>query len=109
MQSPHKTLWRDGQLDHLLAKGRTLQERLSKRPPGRKKKERVPAARLFADKMFQGKVKSSLDMLTNKSRGGLLQLNDMVTCPEGEMSVRDINFAGQTPLQQTTYSRLFDK
>ena len=83
-------LWRDGQLDHLLAEGRTLQERLSKRPPGRKKKVRVPAARLFADKMFQGKVKSSLDMLTNKSRGGLLQLNDMVTCPEGEMSVRDI-------------------
>lgn len=56
-------LWRDGQLDDLLAEGRTLQERLSKLPSDRKKKDNVPAARY---KMFQGKVKSALNLLTNK-------------------------------------------
>ena len=83
-------LWRDGQLDDLLAEGRTLQERLSKLPSDRKKKDNVPADRLFANKMFQGKVKSALNLLTNKTRGGLLHLDDKINGPENEQSVRDV-------------------
>ena len=54
-------LWRDGQLEDLMAGGRTLQEQLTKLPSKHKMKGNVPASRLFANNMFQGKVKSALN------------------------------------------------
>ena len=83
-------LWLEGQLDVLVAEGNTLQGRLKNLPPNRRMVRDVPAAKSFADKMFQGKVKSALDLLTSKTKGGLLHLDDPVSCPGGEKSVRDI-------------------
>ena len=83
-------LWLEGQLEVFVDECRTIQGRLKKLPPAHHKVRDVPAAKLFADRMFQGKVKSAMDLLTNKSKGGLLHLNDVVSCPAGEKSVRDI-------------------
>jgi len=83
-------LWLEGQLDVLVAKGNTLQGRLKNLPPNRCKPRDVPVAKVFADRMFQGKVKSALDLLTNKSKVGLLHLDGSVSSPDGKKNVRDL-------------------
>ena len=83
-------LWCDGQLDTLVAEGKALQDRLSVLPSKYKVKECDSIARSFSKHIFQGKVKSALDLLKNKSKSGLLHLNDMITCKDSEKSVREI-------------------
>ena len=66
----------------------------------------MPATKSFADRMFQGKVKSALDLLTNKTKGGLLHLDDPVSCPGGEKSVRDILRDRHPPAQPINHDAL---
>ncbi len=94
-------LWRNGQIDELLAEGRTLQNRLSKLPTNtnRNYETKDPDARFFANKMFQGKVKQALNLLTTNTSGGPLRLEDKVTGQDGEKSACEGYFTGQTPSQ----------
>ncbi len=80
-------LWRNGQIDELLAEGRTLQNRLSKLPTHRNYVTKDPDARRFANEMFHVKVKQALNLLTTNTSGGPVHLEDKVTGQDGEQSV----------------------
>ena len=94
-------LWRNRQIDELLAEGRTLQK--SKLSTNRNYiyVTEDPDARLFANKMFQGKVKQALNLLTTNTP---LHLEDKVTGQGGEQSVRDILREKHPPVHQDSLS-----
>ena len=82
------SLWRDGNLNVLVLEGRTIQQRLPKRPPSRDAQE---LARTFANLMFMGNTKAALRLITEQNKGEVLRLDDLVNTPNSSpQKVRDI-------------------
>ena len=78
----HLELWKNGDL---LIEGRTLQRRMKQ---GRKMQgAKESSARSFAKKMFEGKTKDALQLLSNHVQGRPLHLGDTVTSSNGESVV----------------------
>ena len=65
--------WKEGNLSDLLLEGRAIQRRLPKTPTS-KPAEKI--ARSFANLMFAGKCKATLDLLSDSGSSGLLHLDD---------------------------------
>ena len=73
-------LWQAGSFRDLISEGESIQARL---PPVTKCQDKKHLARLFGDYMMDGKVKSALNVLTHKSKGSVLSLDQLVDpqCP----------------------------
>ena len=67
--------------------GRTIQKRLPKVSFRPKKDDHI--ANNFAKLVFQGKIKAAIDLLSNKVRGRVLHLDDIISSDE-QKGVRDI-------------------
>ncbi len=52
------------------------------------KKEQLP--RSFANLMLQGKTKAALRLLSEQGKGGILQLDEIVTTSDGQKKVKEI-------------------
>ena len=81
-------IWHDGDLNELTLEGRAIQHRLPQSKPNEKGKR---LARSFAQLMFHGKTKAALRLLTDKSTGYPLQLDDLIESGNSPpKKVRDI-------------------
>ena len=78
--------WRDGDIDGLLQECLTIQQHLQ--PINGTPKENL--ARAFVNLVMQGKVKSTLRLLSPDSRGIPLSLDKVITLSTGSDTVRDI-------------------
>ena len=71
-----------------MLEGRTIQQRLPKRPPSRDAQQ---LARSFANLMFVGNTKAALRLITEQNKGEVLRLDDLVNTPNSSpQKVRDI-------------------
>ncbi len=77
-------MWSDGDLASLLWECRAIQDRLPKTNHNISRQQQL--SRSFANLMFQGKTNAALQLLSNKGKGNLLQLNDVV----GDSTVKEI-------------------
>ena len=81
-------IWHDGDLNELTLEGRAIQHRLPQSKPNENGKR---LARSFAQLMFHGKTKAALRLLTDKSTGYPLQLDDLIESGNSPpKKVRDI-------------------
>ena len=80
-------LWKEGDLTSLLREGRAIQARLPKAHPRRSEKQ---LSRSFANLMFQGKTQAALQLLSNKGKGGVLHLSDVVENSSISTTVKDV-------------------
>ena len=78
--------WQDGDIDSLLQEGCTIQQHLH--PVKGTPKDNL--ARLFANLMMHGRVKSALRLLSSDSKGTPLALDKVITSSTGSVTVRDI-------------------
>lgn len=69
-------LWEDGDISELLREGRTIQSRL---PKHRSHQDENQLSRSFAKLMFQGKTHAALQLLSDKGKGNVLRLDEMIT------------------------------
>ena len=68
-------LWEEGNIEELVREGRAIQSRIPKhRPQGSEQQ----LARSFPKLMFQGKTHAALQLLTDKGKGGVLHLHDII-------------------------------
>ncbi len=77
-------MWSDGDLASLLWECRAIQDRLPKTNHNTSRQQQLSSS--FANLMFQGKTNAALQLLSNKGKGNLLQLNDVV----GDSTVKEI-------------------
>ena len=88
--------WTDGNFDELLREGRALQnQRRFSRCTGHSlspddREVEATLAKGFARMISHGKVKAALRLLSRGSRGGVLDLDEIVATPSSSDSVRDI-------------------
>jgi len=77
--------WKEGDIRNLLEEGRALQSRLSKSyPSGRENPDRL--ARTFSRLMFQGKINTALQLLSQKGKSrGVLRAADRIEDNAQEM------------------------
>ena len=73
-----------GDLTNLLREGRAIQDRLPKLH------HRQNEQQLSRNLMFQGKTQAALRLLSNKSKGGLLHLNDVIGNSTIPTTVKDV-------------------
>ena len=66
--------WANGDVNSLVLEGRCLQKRLPKAVPSQRQEENL--ARTFSNLMFRGKTSNALDMLSQKGKGGVLNITD---------------------------------
>ena len=76
--------WLDGDFDELWQEGSVIQDHLNRRPSRRKdqaldKDHETSMARVFARMMTQGKVKAAQRLLSQDRRGGVLDLDTVVS------------------------------
>ena len=74
-------------LDELLKEGRTIQQHIPKASPSSRNDQ---LSRSFANLMFQGKTKAALRLLSEESKGAVLQLDDPIDTGNEQTTVRDI-------------------
>ena len=89
--------------------GRTIQHRLPRHSKFENKNE-SKLARIFDNLMFQGKIHAALDLLANKGKDGVLQLDQLENQNNPySMTVRDVLTSkhpmGQPALPQSTLER----
>ena len=65
--------WSNGNLEELVREGRSLQPRL---PRDGSARANTTLACFFANLIFIGKCKATLDLISNVEKGGILHLND---------------------------------
>ena len=82
-------LWKEGDFEALLAEGRTLQLYQTKRIPHRMVYNLGKLDLLFAKKMFEGKVKDALRLLTDEAGSGVLDPKDKISYGDTTMTVLD--------------------
>ena len=70
--------WVEGDFNSLILEGRQLQSRLSRRAVPGKSGEDDGLARSFANLMFNGKINAALKLLSQKGKGGILQIKQRV-------------------------------
>ncbi len=75
-------LWSEGEFDDLLNEGKVLQGRLPKIHDTKDAEDHL--ARSFSNLMFEGKTKAALQLLTNRSKGGVLHLDSTIPSSSGE-------------------------
>ncbi len=75
-------LWSEGKFDDLLNEGKALQGRLPKIHNTKDAEDHL--ARSFSNLMFEGKTKAALQLLTNRSKGGVLHLDSTIPSSSGE-------------------------
>ena len=80
-------LWKIGDLTNLLREGRAIQDPL---PKVHHRQNEQQLSRSFANLMFQGKTQALLGLLSNKSKGGLLHLNDVIGNSSTPTTVKDV-------------------
>ena len=80
-------LWKDGKIEELLKEGRAIQSRFP-RTPHKHLDENV--ARSFSNLMFEGKITQALQLLSDKGRGNVLELNQTFNINGSSTTVRDI-------------------
>ena len=80
-------LWKDGKIEELLKEGRAIQSRFP-HTPHKQFDENV--AKLFSNLMFEGKITQALQLLSDKGRGKVLQLNQTFNINGSSTTVRDI-------------------
>ena len=83
--------WSEGKIDLLLHEGRTIQSHLPTKPWSAEPETEL--AQKFATLVFEGKIRPAIRLLTDHSRGGLLNLDS--TVPDSSQSseqrtVRDV-------------------
>ena len=66
--------WANGDVNSLVLEGRFLQKHLPKAVPSQRQEENL--ARTFSNLMFRGKTSNALDMLSQKGKGGVLNVAD---------------------------------
>ena len=86
----------EGDMNELLREGRTIQQHIPKSLPSMSNEH---LARSFANLMLQGKTKPALCLLSEKSKGGVLHLNDLIETDQGEKKVRYIPADKHPPRQ----------
>ena len=74
--------WSEGKIDLLLHEGRTIQSHLPTKPWSAKPETEL--AQKFARLVFEGKIRPAIRLLTDHSRGGLLNLDS--TVPDSSQS-----------------------
>ena len=77
-------LWKEGDLTSLLREGRAIQARLPKAHPSRSEQQ---LSRSFA---IHGKTQAALQLLSNKGKGDVLHLNDVVGNSSISTTVKDV-------------------
>ena len=85
-----------GDLDELLKEGRTIQQCIPKASPSLSNDH---LAHSFANLMFQGKTKAALRLLSDESKGAVLQLDDPIDTGNEQTTVRDILASKHPPGQ----------
>ena len=92
-------LWKDGDLEALTSEGRAIQRRLP-RVSRKDSTNEEKLARKFANLMFQGKTHAALDLLANRGKGGLLQLEQLINQDDPySASVREVLASKHPPGQ----------
>ena len=71
-------LWKDGNLNDLVLEGRAIQSRLPKDPPSMACQQLSCS---FSNLMFAGNTKAALRLITDQTKGGVLNLEDPVNLP----------------------------
>ena len=95
-------LWEEGSISELLKEGRTIQKRLHR---SRRPHQDDQLARLFSKLMFEGKTHATLQLLSDKGKGGVLHLDNLVSTSESEPStVMDVHvLRSKHPLGQAAH------
>ena len=93
-------LWEEGSISKLLKEGRTIQKRLHR---SRRPHQDEQLARLFSKLMFEGKTHAALQLLSDKGKGGVLHLDNLVSTSDSEPStVMDV-LRSKHPLGQAAH------
>ena len=77
----HLQLWSEGEFDDLLNEGKALQGHLPKIHNTKDAEDHL--ARSFSNLMFEGKTNAALQLLTNRSKGGVLHLDSTIPSNSG--------------------------
>ena len=73
-------LWKNGDFDALIMKGRTLQRNLKRKTLRSTIFDSDNPEMLFANSMFDGNVKDAVHLLSKNTEGEVLNPSDKITC-----------------------------
>lgn len=88
-------LWKEGKIEE----GRAIQSRLLHTT---RKHMKEDVARSFANLMFEGKTKQALQLLSDRGRGSVLQLNQTFDVSGSSTTVRDVLRSKHPPSQDSS-------
>ena len=97
-------LWLEGDIAALMEEGRTIQHQLK-----HQKSARAPhqTARIFAKLMMEGKVRAAIRLISEESKGGLLNLNTQLQTDSASTdSVRNILLKKHPPRNKAKLSSI---
>ena len=93
-------LWEEGNITEVVREGRTIQNCIPNHQPQNAKQQ---LARYFMKLLFQGKTHATLQLLTDKGKGGVLHFHDTINNGDSEqITVKDVLKSKHPPGQAAT-------